>query len=60
MQSSSCCLFQAGFDPEDGGDMFLPNVSQLLLGLHGIISQEIKLFILETPLKLMVKLYSLL
>lgn len=28
-EAGICCLFHAGFDPEDG-DMFLSNVSQLL------------------------------
>jgi hypothetical protein len=32
------------FDPEDGGDMFLPNVG-CFNGLHGVISQKIVLFI---------------
>jgi hypothetical protein len=33
------------FDPEDGGDMFLRNVSSLLNGLHGVIFQKTELFI---------------
>jgi hypothetical protein len=32
------------FNPEDGGDMFFRNVGLTFNGLHGLISQKIKLF----------------
>jgi hypothetical protein len=44
------CYFQTGFllglffDPEDGGDMFLPKRRLIFNGLHGVISQKIVLF----------------
>jgi hypothetical protein len=49
---SSFYLLHAGFllgllfGPDDGGEMLLRNVSGLFSGLHGVISQKIKLFII--------------
>jgi hypothetical protein len=43
-------LLDLFLDPEDGGDVFLRNIGWFCKGLHGVISQNLELFI-TTALK---------
>jgi hypothetical protein len=43
-------LFGLPFDPEDGGSMFLRNISEIYTGLHAVTSQKIVRFIVTVEI----------